>query len=92
MKIDFDPAKSLQNENERGLPFGRAAEFEWAEADYSEDSRNPYPERRFVGIGYLDGRLHVVCFTPIEGGVRIISFRKANIREARNHGKPLTTD
>jgi uncharacterized DUF497 family protein len=28
-------------------------------------------------------RLHVICFTPIDGGVRIISFRKANRREVR---------
>lgn len=92
MKIDFDLAKSLRNEKERGLPFTRAADFEWAEADYSEDTRNPYPEQRFIGIGYLAGRLHVVCFTPIEGGVRIISLRKANSREAKNYGKPLTID
>jgi uncharacterized DUF497 family protein len=36
--------------------------------------------------------LHVLCFTPIEGGIRVISFRKANMREARKHGKPLTID
>jgi uncharacterized DUF497 family protein len=74
------------------LPFGRAAEFGWEEAAFFEDSRNPYPERRFVAIGYLDGRLHVLCFTPIPGGVRIISLRKANNREAQSNGKPLTID
>lgn len=92
MKIDFDPAKSERNANERDLPFERAAEFNWQEAVFYEDTRTPYPERRFVGIGYLDDRLHVLCFTPINGGVRIISFRKANNREAQDHGKPLTTD
>jgi uncharacterized DUF497 family protein len=39
----------------------------------------------FVALGYLGERLHVVCFTPIEGGVRIISFRKANAREKRRY-------
>lgn len=92
MKIDFDPAKSENNARERGLPFERAADFGWDEASYAEDSRNPYPERRFVAAGYLDNRLHILCFTPIPGGVRIISFRKANQREAKNYGKPLTID
>ena len=92
MKIDFDPAKSERNSRERGLPFARAAEFNWEEAVFIEDIRNPYPERRFVAIGYLKDRLHVLCFTPISGGIRVISFRKANNREAQDHGKLLTTD
>jgi len=92
MKIDFDPAKSEKNSRERGLPFERAAEFNWENAMYVEDTRNPYPERRFVAAGYLDNRLHILCFTPISGGVRIISFRKANEREAKNYGKTITTD
>lgn len=92
MKIDFDPVKSAKNDRERGLPFERAADFNWHEAVYAEDVRNPYPERRVVAVGYLDNRLHVMCFTPIPGGVRVISFRKANDREALNHGKAITLD
>lgn len=56
-----------------------------AGAVFSEDTRHPYPERRFVALGYVGERLHVVCFTPIEGGVRVISFRKANDREVRRY-------
>jgi uncharacterized DUF497 family protein len=92
MEIDFDPAKSKRNVRERGLSFERVIEFDWDSAVYAEDVRNPYPERRFVAVGYLDKRLHLVCFTPIAGGVRIISFRKANQREARSYGKSLTLD
>jgi uncharacterized DUF497 family protein len=92
MKIEFDPAKSEKNARERDLPFERAADFDWDGAIYAEDSRNPYPERRFVAVGYLDERLHFLCFIPIEGGVRIISFRKANTREAHTYGKALTLD
>ena len=32
-------------------------------------------------------RAHVVCFTPIEGGIRVISLRKANAREVRRYDK-----
>ncbi len=92
MKIDFDPVKSAANAHDRGLPFERAADFEWADAVIIEDARKLYRERRFVAVGYLGNRLHVLCFTPCDGGIRVISFRKANPREARKYGKALTTD
>ena len=90
MRIEFDPEKSARNEAERQLPFDRAADFGWPDAIVIPDDRQDYPESRFVGVGYLDERLHILCFTPIEGGLRVISFRKANKREARRYGKPLT--
>lgn len=92
MKIEFDQVKSEKNRQERNLPFEQAAEFDWAGASYAEDVRNPYPERRFVAVGYLGDRVHVLCFTSVPGGVRIISFRKANDREEKRYGKALTTD
>jgi len=92
MKIEFDQAKSDKNEEERDLPFECAADFDWEGATFAEDDRKIYPERRFVAIGYFENRLHILCFTHIPGGVRIISFRKANPREAKRHGKPLTID
>ena len=87
MKIDFDPKKSEQNIRERRLSFEVATEFEWETAFYIEDDRREYPERRFVAIGYIEKRLFVICFTPIDGGVRIISFRKANSREVKRYEK-----
>jgi uncharacterized protein len=92
MKFEFDPGKSEKNNIERDLPFDRAAEFDWGGAIFAEDDRNLYPEQRFVAVGYLGKRLHIICFTPVPEGVRIISFRKANDREARRHGKALTID
>jgi len=90
MKIDFDPKKSEKNANERGLPFEKAADFDWEDAIYAEDNRKEYSEQRFVAMGYLGARLHVICFTSIEGGVRIISFRKANLREVKRYEKETT--
>lgn len=87
MKIEFDPNKSKINERNRALPFEKAADFDWETALYAEDDRKLYPEQRFVAIGYIGKRLHVICFTPIEGGVRIISFRKANSREVKRYEK-----
>jgi uncharacterized protein len=90
MKIVFDLKKSEKNSHDRNLSFEKVAEFDWETALYAEDTRHPYPERRFVTIGYLNGRLHVICFTPIEGGVRIISFRKANQREVKRYEEKTT--
>ena len=87
MKIEFDPAKSEKNEEERGLPFSRAGEFYWDTALIAEDLRKLYSERRFEGIGYIEDRLHVVVFAKIAGGIRVISFRKANGREEVRYAK-----
>lgn len=86
MRIEFDPAKSDRNAAERKLPFSRAAEFDFDTAKLAEDTRRPYPERRFVAVGYLGTRLHVLCFTPIDDGIRVISFPKANRREVKRYG------
>ncbi len=88
MEITFDPAKNERNLRERSLGFAEAADFDFASADYEQEERNG--EQRSVAIGYLRGRLHVLCFIPKHGGIRVISFRKANDREARKHGKPKT--
>ncbi len=93
MDISFDPAKDARNIARRGLSFARrAADFDWAGADIIEDVRFAYPEHRFVAVGYLDGRLHVLCFTPTDSGIRVISFRKANVREAKTYGKAQIID
>lgn len=89
MKIDFDPDKSNKNAYERSLPFDLVAEFDWESATYAEDIRNNYPEQRFVAVGYLGNRLHVLCFSPISEGIRIISFRKANLREVARYEKQI---
>jgi len=83
MKIDFDPVKSEQNTRLRSLSFDRAGDFDWETAIYYVDNRIDYPEARIIALGFLGVRLHVICFTPIDGGVRIISLRKANRREIR---------
>jgi len=92
MRIEFDHGKSDKNLLERGLSFERADEFDFETAVYLTDDRHDYGEIRRIAIGCLDGRLHLLCFVFIPGGIRVISFRKANTREARKHGKPLTLD
>ena len=87
VQISFDPDKSERNAAERGLPFDRTGEFEFETALIWQDDRRDYGETRYVAIGRLGERLHVLCFTETDEGIRVISLRKANDREIRRYGR-----
>ena len=55
-----------------------------------QDTRKAYPKTRFVAVGLLGSRLHVLCLTPADGGIRVISFRKANTREVKDYDQTRT--
>lgn len=85
MEITFDPNKNSANTELRGLSFERAKDFDFSTALMLEDTRKPYPERRFQALGFLDERLCMLVFTPIAEGIRVISLRKANKREVKRY-------
>jgi uncharacterized DUF497 family protein len=87
VQISFDPANSERNAAERDLPFDRAADFDFETALIWQDDRRDYGEERFVAIGVIGERLHVLCFTEIEEGIRVISLRRANSRETNRYGR-----
>jgi uncharacterized protein len=92
VEITFDPAKNESNIRKRGLPFERAKDFDFNTAFLSIDFRWDYGETRLVALGYLDARLHVLCYAETAMGIRVISFRKANSREVRRYEKAQTAD
>jgi uncharacterized DUF497 family protein len=83
MDIIYDPAKNSKNIAERGLSFNLVAQFDFDTADIHADHRKEYGEVRYIGVGYIGKRLHVVVFTATETGLRVISQRKANPREVK---------
>jgi hypothetical protein len=85
--ITYDPAKNERNIRERQLSFDRAADFDFANAIVGPIFRNG--EWRTVATGYLEDRLHVLCFKKTDGLMRVISFRKANAKEGERHGLKL---
>jgi uncharacterized DUF497 family protein len=87
VEITYDPVKNERNVRERGLSFDRACEFDFHTAACSTIFRNG--EQRELAVGFLDGRLHVLCYKQTPGGIRVISFRKANEREAAHYGLEL---
>jgi hypothetical protein len=90
VEITFDPEKNARNIRERNLSFELAAEFDFESAvTHIEHRRGEY---RIVAVGYLGDRLHVLCYLETDLGIRVISFRKANQREAMKYGIPKVFD
>ena len=61
MRISYNTDKNAQNIAARELSFDQAVDFDLATALVMQDVRKAYPEERFVAIGYLGKRLHVLC-------------------------------
>lgn len=87
MNIVWDEEKRLSNLKKHKCDFADVMYFDWENATFIDDNRRAYGERRILAFGLFDGRLHIVAFTPRNGDVRIISFRRANKREERRYGK-----
>jgi uncharacterized DUF497 family protein len=81
VRLTFDANKRARTLTERGLDFARALELFAGATVTSIDSRMDYGEPRCITLGYLDGRVVVVVWTPRGQARRIISMRKANERE-----------
>ncbi len=87
MRIAFDPAKREWTLRERGLDFVEAA-LVFAEVTIDiPDLRRDYGEPRINSVGYLRGRMVIVCWTPRGDARHIISMRRANDREKARYGQ-----
>jgi uncharacterized DUF497 family protein len=87
MLLSYDPAKSARNEEERGLAFDLAEEFDWSSALIVEDRRRDYEERRYQALGTIGEHLHMLVFTPRGGSMHVISLRRANHRERMRYAR-----
>ena len=84
--------KNARNNCVRGLSFDDVIHFEFETALIEIESRVEYGEIRYVALGKLAARLHVLCFLETATGIRVISFRKANLREVNRYAKTQTPD
>ena len=92
MRISYDSAKNQRNVRDRDLSFDSAAEFDFEYALYAVDRRQDYGETRYIAVGMLGVRLHVLCFAETPDGIRVISFRKANAREVKRYAQAKAAD
>ena len=87
--IEFDPQKRFQTLLERNPDFARAGEIFSGTIHTFPDLRQSYGESRFITLGFLDGRLTVVVWTPRGSRKRIISMRNANERENKEYSQGM---
>lgn len=87
MLYEWDEQKRAANKARHRVDFPVVVDFDWDNALVAPDDRRDYGEERFMSIGPIDGRLHVLIFTPRDAAVRVISLRKANKREVRQYEK-----
>ncbi len=87
MRIDFDPKKEQMNIAKHGVSLLQASGLEWDTAIIWLDERRDYGEQRMLAMAYIGLRLYVVVYTNRLFVRRIISLRKANIREMKRYAK-----
>lgn len=85
--ITFDPTRNALNVSKHGVSLRQAADLEWDTAVVWTDARRDYGEPRECGIGYIGLRLFFVVFVDRGGERRVISLRKANLREVKRYAE-----
>lgn len=85
MKIEYDTTKNEANILKRNISFELVRNFNFDTALTLKDLRHHYDETRFISTGYIKDRLYVLVFTPRNEVLRVISLRKANVREIKKY-------
>jgi uncharacterized DUF497 family protein len=83
MRYEWDEDKRVANYIKHNVDFLDAERFEWASAIETIDDRADYNEKRWIALGFIDNRLHVLIYAMREDNIRLISLRKANSRERK---------
>lgn len=87
MHYEWHETKRAANFAKHGTDFIDAERFEWATAIEAIDNRFDYGEERWVALGFIDNRLHVLIYTRRGKSIRLISLRLANSREREYYEK-----
>ncbi|WP_024540015.1 BrnT family toxin [Comamonas badia] len=89
MRIEYDAAKDVANQQKHGVSLALAKEIDWPSVYSFVDDRADYGEVREVGYTRINARLYSVVFVQRGGVMRIISLRKANSREVKLYEKAI---
>lgn len=87
MDITFDPAKDAANTRKHSISLAAATSIEWDEALTWEDARHAYGEARMCALAYIGDRLHYVVYVDRDQARRVISLRRANLREVKRYAE-----
>ena len=90
MDFEWDEAKNAANKLKHGIGFERAVDIFQGRVRTIVDSRFDYGETRQISFGALDeATILTVVHTDRSGRRRIISARRASIRERSFYEGPL---
>ena len=93
VEFEWDDAKSDACFTHRGFDFAYAIRaFLDDDRFVDRDHRWHYGEGRYRLLGAIEGRVFVVIYTMRGSAMRIISARKANGREVREHERNTHQD
>jgi uncharacterized protein len=85
MNTTFDPAKDALNLAKHGISLAQAAQLDWDTPWCRQIERRKYGEHRHWLWHLWMADLWVVVFTGRPESRRVISLRKANLREYRRY-------
>ena len=89
MRIEFDPAKDAANQAKHGVSFALALDLDWEAALVWVDARFEYEELRMIALAPKTEILYYVAFVERGAARRIISLRRANLREVGHYVQSL---
>lgn len=87
MKLSYDSAKNDSNIQKHGLSLAEARLLEWDTALEWIDGRKNYGEERRIALVLMKQRLYCIVYVELKVGIRVISLRKANVREVEKYEK-----
>ena len=85
MLIEFDPVKDKANLAKHGVSLALAGKLDWDAALVGLDDRFDYGEMRMTALAPEANTLYFVAFVDRGDVRRIISLRRAEIREVKHY-------
>ena len=91
MEFEWDEGKARANLKKHGISFDEAIEaFKDPYILTFQDERKNYGEPRYICLAEIEMRIHALVFTLRESSIRMISARKANLRERKQYADSQT--
>lgn len=88
--MEWDEQKNEANIRTHGIDFNDASDIFNKHMLIKMDNRKDYGEKRWIGLGLLEGVVIVIVYTMRNHNIlRIISIRKANRNERKIYQKSI---
>lgn len=86
MRFEWDKVKSAANLEKHGISFSESAGL-WRDPNMIAVRANRNGEQRWVALARMSGAVWAAVYTERGDAIRIISVRKATLKEAASYDK-----